>query len=310
MKETKRANIYFIIIMLLEVFAPFIITPIYKILGIKNLGLVLVLNHAIIFLIPAAIYLIITKSNIKQTLRLNAIQLKDALIMILIGILSYPVSIFFSLITSLLFPNNVATVIGNLMSMPFIIVILIVAVTPAITEEVTVRGIILNGYQSCSRYKSSIITGVIFGMLHLDGQQFLYATVLGFVLAMVVNVTNSILAGCITHFTMNGISLTIQMLISNFLDMSSLSSSQETSLLDLGVIPLVFAFVFYGSIAIASGAAIWALIRYVEKKNIKKGIIQQEDRKGWFKKGEKTFDMSTISMILVYIIIMIINYNI
>lgn len=308
MKLTKRANIYFIIIMMLEVFAPLFTMPIYSMFNITNIGLMLVINHIVIFIIPAIIYLIITKSPVRETLKLNKIRFVDALLMVLIGILSYPVSIFFSLITSLIFPNNLAPVISNIMSMPFILVLLVVAVTPAITEEVTVRGIILNGYKNCSRYKGALITGFIFGMLHLDGQQFLYATVLGFVLAMVVSVTNSIFAGCITHFTMNATSLVIQKLLLGVIGDATINTTEQPNLLELGVVPLIFAFIFYGTVAIGVGSLIWMIIKYIENKNINLGIIKREEKSLWFKKGERVFDLSMMIMILVYLIIMILTY--
>ena len=308
MNKIRRVNIYFIIIMIIEVIAPYFLFPVYELLGVENIGLMLVLNHIMIFLVPAAIYLVVTKSPIKETLKLNKIHWKDALIMVAIGALAYPTSIFFSLITSLFFKNNISEVVGNLMSMPFILTLLVVAVTPAITEEVTVRGIILNGYQNCSRYKTALITGLIFGMLHLDGQQFLYTTVLGFVLGMVVSVTNSIFAGCITHFTMNGLSLGIQYLLFDFIESMGMSMQQEAGLAEMGTAALIFSFVFYGIIAIAGGAAIWSLIKYVERENIKRGVILPEKSRGENINTQKIFDYTTIAMILVYSIIMVLTF--
>lgn len=305
MRNTTKVNIYFIIIMILELLMPYILNPIYIVLNISNIALVLVLNHIFIFLIPAMIYLMVTKKSIKQTLRLNKINIKDALFIILIGLLVYPVAIFFSLVTSLIFPNNLAAVMENLITMPFIIILLVVAVTPAITEEITVRGIILSGYRECSRYKSAIITGFIFGMLHLDGQQFLYATVLGFVLAMVVSITNSIFAGCILHFTMNATSLVIQRIVFNVMDVSTVVEN-NSALTELGVLPIVFLLIFYGLIAILFGSLIWVIIKYIEKKNIRRGIIKEEKFNN-SSNDTKVFDLSLIIMIVIYILIMIVS---
>lgn len=306
MKNITKANIYFIIIMLLEVIAPILLSPIYRALNISNIGLMLVLNHVCIFLVPAAIYFIVTKKSVKQTLRLNKIRIKDAMFMILIGIISYPVTIFFSLIATLVVPNNLAEVVSDLMSLPFIIMLVIMAVTPAITEEVTIRGIMLSGYKGMSRYKSALITGLIFGMMHLDAHQFMYASVLGFVLAMVVSVTNSIFAGCIVHFTMNATSLVIQKLLFSVMDeMSSITSTANSSITDLGILPIIFSIVLYGTIAIGFGILIWLIIRNIERANIGRGIIEYQDNKSWIKSGDKVFNLSFVCMIIVYIGIMV-----
>ena len=45
-----------------------------------------------------------------------------------------------------------------------------------------------------------MVTGLLFGIMHLDAQQFLYATILGFVLALVVRITNTIFASAINSF--------------------------------------------------------------------------------------------------------------
>ena len=64
MNKVFKSNLYFLIIMLISIFVPsLILAPIYSVLGITNPLLILALNHITIFLIPAIIYTIITKSN-------------------------------------------------------------------------------------------------------------------------------------------------------------------------------------------------------------------------------------------------------
>ena len=87
---------------------------------------------------------------------------------------------------------------------------------PAITEEITIRGIVLSGYDNKNIYVACIASGLLFGIMHLDPQQFLYATVLGFILALVVRITNSIFASAIIHFIINGTSITMQKIVSLF----------------------------------------------------------------------------------------------
>ncbi len=59
MKKTFRANLYFLIILLGEIVGGQVLGIFYSILGISDIRLILFLNHMILFIIPAIIYVII-----------------------------------------------------------------------------------------------------------------------------------------------------------------------------------------------------------------------------------------------------------
>ena len=90
---------------------------------------------------------------------------------------------FFGLISGFFFENNVGNLITSISGTPYLILMGIIAFMPAITEEITLRGIVLSGYDDKNRLKSALVIGLFFGIFHLDANQFLYATVLGFILA-------------------------------------------------------------------------------------------------------------------------------
>ena len=75
MGKVSKANTYFLIIMLLQLFLP--VSKIFEIFNITDIKLMLFINHSIIFIIPAIIYLIITKQSIRGTLKLNKLYLID-----------------------------------------------------------------------------------------------------------------------------------------------------------------------------------------------------------------------------------------
>lgn len=201
MKKVTRANVYFIIILVLELFMPSVLYIGYKKFGLTDIRIQLFLNHTILFLVPAMIYIIVTKSSIKETFRLNKLYLKDALMIILLAFICQPIMSFFSVLTGLFFNNNVGEMVTSMtQNTPYIVLLLLVAVMPAITEEVTMRGVVLSGYDKKPTFLAALITGIMFGIFHLDFQQLLYAAVLGFILAYVVRITNSIFASMLMHF--------------------------------------------------------------------------------------------------------------
>lgn len=216
MKKIRNINIYFIIIMLLELIVPIILSLILKRINLRDIRVLLFLNHFVCFIVPAALYMIITKSNPKKVLRLNKLPLRSFGIIVLIAFVSQPIMASCSAITSLFFQNNVASVFEQLKSTPAIVLFLLIAVMPAITEEITLRGVVLSGYNGTTDFKAALLNGLLFGIFHLDAQQFLYAFVLGFILAYVVRVTNSIFSSMSIHFLINATSVAVQLIAIRF----------------------------------------------------------------------------------------------
>ncbi|MEG1003662.1 MAG: type II CAAX endopeptidase family protein [Clostridium sp.] len=251
MKRIFRGNMYFLIVLILEIFSPYILFPIYKAIGIKDIRIILFLNHMINFIIPAIIYVIVTKCNVKETFRLNKIPFKELILVIVLGFVCIPIMNFFGLLSSMFFENNVGNLMTSIVGTPYIVLLLLIAVMPAITEEITLRGIVLSGYDGKSKFESALIVGLFFGIFHLDAQQFLYATVLGFILAYVVRATGSIYSSMIMHFVLNGSSITIQKLSilqdptvleqASDVSIKTLTFSEKFVLLQAGLAMMIFA---------------------------------------------------------------------
>ena len=276
MKKVSRANTYFLIIILLQLFLP--VQLIFRWFNITDSKLMLLISHVIIFIFPAIIYLIITKQSIKNVLKLNKLYFKDALLIILLAFVCQPIMTFFSLISQFFFENEIGNFVTEIVASPYIILLLLIAVLPAITEEITIRGVVLSGYEDKNIYLAASITGLLFGIMHLDPQQFLYAAVLGFVLALVVRITNSIFASALIHFLINGTSITLQKLLSLIQDNALvMEQASEVSIRNLAISEKIFMAIFYGLIALAFGVAAYFIIRKLAELNIRRGIISRDE---------------------------------
>ena len=267
MKKVLKANTYFLIVMFLQLFLP--IHLIFKLFNITDIKLMLFISHIVTFIFPAIIYLIVTKQSARDVLKLNKLYFKDILLIILLAFVCQPIMTFFSLISQFFFENEIGNFVTNIVESPYIVLLLLIAVLPAITEEITIRGIVLSGYEDKNIYLSCIITGLLFGIMHLDPQQFLYATVLGVILALVVRITNSIFASILMHFLINGTSITLQKLLS-LVTQSDLivEQSTEISLKSLEIQEKVFMAGFYGIIALAFGIVVYFIIKKLVDLNI------------------------------------------
>ncbi|WP_287600124.1 type II CAAX endopeptidase family protein [Clostridium sp.] len=271
MTKVFKANMYFLIILLIEIFGPLLLRPFYLVLGLSDTRIILFLNHVILFLLPAVIYIIATKSSFKETLKLNKLHWQDTLLIILLAFVVQPIMTFFSLIATFFFNNEIGSFISEITSTPYVFLLALVALLPAITEEVTIRGIVLSGYENKNKYVSAIVTGLFFGILHLDPQQFLYAAVLGFILALVVRVTNSIFSSMIMHFIINGTSVTMAKLVDYITKgLPVTNQSAELTLKNISSSEKLVLFIMYGAIAVTFSIFVFLIIYWLEKLNSKR----------------------------------------
>ena len=239
-----KSNIYFLIILILEITVPYMVLYISSLAGIKNYAALLAMSHFFSFIVPAIIYFIITKENLKDVLKLNRISIKQILCLIPIILGSFLIMSALSGLSSMFFTNNVQNAFQQLNSTPFVVLFLVFAVMPAITEEITIRGIILNGYNNISAFKSSLIVGLFFGIFHLNMQQFFYTAVIGFIFAYVVRITNSLFSSMILHCGINGITVILQKLV--YSNNTSLSST--TTVINGQIIVQLILMLTFGAI--------------------------------------------------------------
>lgn len=280
MKKVVKANLYFLIILLLETFGSNVLRALSNIFKITDIRIQLFLSHFLVFIIPAIIYILISKKSAKEILKLNKINFVDILLLIVLSFACQPIVTFCSLISQLFFNNNIGEVVTSIIDTPYIVFLLLFAVMPAITEEITMRGIVLSGYEEKNVYISSIVIGLFFGMMHLDGQQFLYAAVLGFILALVVRITNSIYASMIMHFFINGTQVTLQKLVYKLpASNAAIEEAANISFMDMPTITKVFSICFYGILAVGFSIAVFFIIKKLIDLNVRRGTITKEEMK-------------------------------
>ncbi|MDX1492672.1 MAG: type II CAAX endopeptidase family protein [Longimicrobiales bacterium] len=88
----------------------------------------------------------------------------------------------------------------------FLWLLLVVAATPAICEEVVFRGVLLGGTRSLTPWKMVLLNGAVFGAFHLSFStvvRFLPTAALGCVIAWAVWRSGSIWVGMAMHFLNN-----------------------------------------------------------------------------------------------------------
>lgn len=184
----------------------------------------------IIFSLSLFLFSYLRKQKITTTLKnygFKKISVKTILVSFLIGILVYIVTVFiatfFSVVLKLLgYEGSGSGVISSYPVWLLILELFTTALLPGFCEEVANRGMLVSSYKCLGTKKAILLSGLLFGLMHLNINQFFYATILGFYFGFVALYTDSIFPTMIMHFTNNAISTFLTFAVVNDLPIGSI----------------------------------------------------------------------------------------
>ncbi|MEN2773680.1 CPBP family intramembrane glutamic endopeptidase [Acetivibrio clariflavus] len=213
-----------------------------------NMLLILMMIQFYCILFPALFYMIGNKINIKDTLRFNSPGLLPSFLIILI---SAPAFYAASALNSIVFyilqfigrvPDDLPIPLPKNPGEVFV-TLLVIAIAPAICEEILHRGLLLKAYENRGTMKAVVISGIMFGVFHFDITNLLGPILLGILFGYYVVRTNSIFAGVIAHFMNNFLATILQYLLKDMERDSSFYTLQDWGYtLLFGAICAVFVF--------------------------------------------------------------------
>lgn len=177
----------------------------------------LIIGQVAYVLFPPVLLAFLLTSSPRRTLRLYWPSTYDLALAIILAFSLNPITNELGRLVELMFPMSEAQkgLLEQLQnSLPgFGMTLLVLAVVPAICEEVAFRGFILSGLESDYRRVSAVVlSAFLFGFLHVllsFFQQLFGATLLGLVLALLAIRGRSLLPGIVFHAFNNGLAVTI-----------------------------------------------------------------------------------------------------
>jgi len=195
----SSVNIVFLVTVVISIVVGFL--PLDFLEG--KTALQLILSQAILVL-PALVFMIRNKLPYKETVRFRKMKFADMALCILFGILLQPVLTFINALSLIFTKNSVNVMMVNIYEeVPFLVAVLLIAVLPAVLEETVYRGLFFGEYRKIDTWKAVLLSGVLFGIMHGNLNQFCYATVMGIVFALLIEATGSILSTMLIHFCTN-----------------------------------------------------------------------------------------------------------
>jgi hypothetical protein len=206
----------------------------------------LLVSEGILF-VPALAFLLLSGGGRNETLGFHKIKISTALMTILFTFLIMPLVTVLNTLSMFFAENAVASLQSEAMEMPFPVMLFMIGIFGPFCEEFAFRGVIYGGYlKSGNELGAILLSALLFGLMHLNANQAIYAFAIGIALACLREATGSLLTPMICHMTFNSEQVCLMylsdMLLSQMPELAeSTQITNETLLASLSVYLIVAA---------------------------------------------------------------------
>lgn len=225
-----------VILLVLSAIAIFIISP--KI-G-QYLGMWGSLAGELLLLVSAVLVTVIFRGDLKKVFPIKRPKIIVLFGTFLMWFATYQLVGVLTMIMTYFFPEQVIGVSQNLemafTSMPILIAIGMIAVSPAICEEAVFRGVVLNSFRSSmNKWLAICLTGIVFGSFHGNIWRAVPTSVLGMVLAYILFETDNLVYTVFFHFINNLVPLIVMFASQGILSEFQMGNEMEIPLLTVAI---------------------------------------------------------------------------
>lgn len=269
-----------------------------------------ILQLGILFFFSIFMFKFLTKQSLKKTLynfSYTKVSFRVVLISIGLGVIVYFLNIFIAsffnaILTSMGYEFSSSSSTGNVTIWTLVLGLIFTAVLPAICEENLHRGMLLFGNTGMGMKNNILLTGLMFGLLHMNIEQFFYATIIGIFLNFVLYITESVYPCMIIHFMNNGIGVLLSYLTATNTIQGGLFAKLNEITANNALVGFILIFIIVLVLVVLLLYLVRLLIKYSFEDGFKakqKAVQQLVSRVGFFndiqkiKSGESYDDFLT-----------------
>lgn len=159
-----------------------------------------------IILIPSLVCLLLIKRPINESLGFHSIKLSSVFIIVLFTILITPLATVCNAVSMFFVENTVASMSGQILQVSFPVMLFLIGIFGPFCEELVFRGIVYRGYRkSTDAWTAGLMSALLFGLMHLNINQMLYAAVIGVAFVLLIEATGSLWSSVIAHVYFNSV---------------------------------------------------------------------------------------------------------
>jgi len=259
----------FVIVLLLGIFHNYITIGIISNLVISEM----------ILLVPALVFVFATRTRLGDLLSFRPIKISTVLMIVLFTYLSMPLVTTINAVSMLFSENVVQEMSTDILQMPFLVMLFLMGIFGPVCEEVVFRGIVHSGYRKTGNaLQAMFFSALLFGLMHMNFNQALYAFVIGFLLILLKEATGSMWGSIVYHVIFN--SNTVVMLYMTSKWFPALEDTSEQALTSETLISMISIFMVLATITTAIAGCILVWIAKNEGREGCFGAIWRSQREG------------------------------
>jgi membrane protease YdiL (CAAX protease family) len=218
---------------------------------------------------PVLLFAVVRKKDLVSTFRLRPIRWNETLRIVTMSLFLVPTILAANVLMMALlsafgkvFTQQMPTAdsLGT-----FLLLFFVMAVTPAICEEIFFRGMMLDAYERATGpCMGALLSALFFALFHFNPQNLLGPLILGMVFAYLVQLTGSIWPAIIAHLTNNGVSVIMGYLGTVFSDPELMAAVDPDAYLQPGML-------FYMGLIFALMAGVGMFVVVYQIKRLRSG---------------------------------------
>ncbi len=165
---------------------------------------------------PTLIMAVMLTRSVRVALRLNLPRIDDLIACTLLAVCLHPTYVRLANLVNREYPLGPETIEalqqfdGVLASVPFLSILLVLALLPAVCEELVFRGFVFSGLLENKGVLRAVIgSAVLFGLSHGVLQQTICATIMGLLMGWMAYRTGSVVCTILFHFLHKALTMTI-----------------------------------------------------------------------------------------------------
>ena len=145
---------------------------------------------------------------------MHKIHIGSFFLVILLAFTIRPVAGFITMIANLFFQDVTTNTMTQKVMQSLGLSVFTTAFLPGLVEEILFRGVLYSRLRKANPIKGILLSALLFGIAHMNFQQFSYAFFLGIVFGCLLEATDSIFATITAHMIFNGSSILLTYAIS------------------------------------------------------------------------------------------------
>lgn len=251
---------------------------------------------------PCFIYCKRKIGRIQDLIPYQKINFVTIILIVICTYLMYPLIVVLNAISMLFSNSGTASVAELMQGQNLILNILFMAVLPACVEEFMFRGVLFQTYRKSKMLPAIFLSSFLFGCMHMNLNQFIYAFALGVYLAFLVEATGSVFSSMLAHFTLNATSSVMSYFLPYIYEVLGVDATDQLQQIQPGgyaltmensqLMMFIMGILIWAVIAIATTCAAIGLYIAICKINGRWGYV-----KGMFRQGDRE-RMITIPLVL------------